>query len=177
MGEKNFPLASGADYAKGFVPIDSAGNERGGPVLSTVVFTLDTLIYASGDVLADTQVLSNAFRVADGTGLLQSVRLVDKDDLGMAMFLVLLSANVALGAENGAPAITDANADSILGILPILTTDWVDVGGARVATFRSLSLAVQAATGTKDLYVALLNSTGTPTFTANGITGRFGILT
>lgn len=147
----------------------------GSMVIVPLTFSLDTSAYAAGDLLADTQVLANAVRVNDGTGVLESVVLNDKDDQGVAMSLVVLSANNSLGTENSAPAITDANADAILGIIDIPSAAWVDLGGTRVATLRDLGLPLVAATGTKSIYVALINGAGAPTFTAAGITARFGI--
>lgn len=142
----------------------------------SLTFSLDTSAYASGDVLADTQELASALRVADGTGILQSIVLNDKSDQGVAMNIVFLSANRALGTENGAPSISDADADDVLGIIPIAAADWVDLGGCRVATLRNIGLPIKAASGTTSLYVGLVNSTGTPTFAASGITARIGIL-
>lgn len=153
------------------------GEIGGKTLLPTVTFTLDTNAYASGDVLADTQALANALRVADGTGLLVSAQFVDGDDQGGAFDVYILQANTSIGTENAAPSISDANATAaILGFFSVLTSDWKDLGGCRVANIRNINLPVKAASGTTSLYVALVNGTGTPTFTANGITAIFGIL-
>lgn len=152
------------------------GQVGGHTAIVPVTFTLDTSAYASGDLLADTQEVASAVRVPDGTGVLTSLVLNDKDDQGMALYVVLLSANRTLGTENAAPTITDAHADDILGIIPIATTDYLDLGGAKVATLRGLTLPIKAVTGGTAIYVALVNSTGTPTYTASGLTARLGIL-
>lgn len=144
--------------------------------LIDVTFSLDTSAFASGDVLADTQVVAGAFFENDGQGILHSLALVDKDDQKVAMTVLLFSANVALGTENSAPSISDANAANFLGAIDITAGDWRDLGGVSVCELSGLGKIVKAASGTKDIYVALLNGTGTPTFTASGIVGRFGFL-
>jgi len=152
------------------------GEVGGNSKIIDVTFSLDTSAYASGDVLADTQILAACMRADDETGVLHSLTLVDKDDQGVAMKVLIFDANVSLGTENSAPSISDANAASIIGIIDIVAGDWVDLGGVRVCNLRNLGIVIQPATGTDDVYVALLNGTGTPTFTASGIVGRFGFL-
>lgn len=141
-----------------------------------IVFSLDTNAYAAGDVLAATQVLSSAFRISNGTGILQSIFLLDKDDVGAEMTLYFLDANVSIGTENAAPSITDANADNLLGFVNVAAADWKDLGGCKVANISGIGLPVKSITGDNDLYVAIVNGSGTPTFTAAGLTARFGIL-
>lgn len=141
-----------------------------------VTLSLDTSAYAAGDVLADTQVVSNALRIINGNGLLNSVVVLDEDNQNQPLDLVFLSANVSLGTENSAPAITDANARNILGIVRINSYDWIGLGGVGVATITGLTLGLQAASGTPDLYVAAITR-GAPTHTASGIRLRFNIIT
>lgn len=140
-----------------------------------VTLSLDTSAYGAGELLADTQEVANAMRVAAGTGGIHSIVLNDKDDQGAELYLVFLSGNVSLGTENQAPSITDANADSILGIVPVYTSDWVDLGGCRIATLTNVGLVVKAVTGSTSIYIAAVNGAGTPTYTAAGITMRLGL--
>lgn len=151
------------------------GEVGGNTSVFGVTFSLDTSAYTSGDVLADSQVMTSVMRKTDGTGVLQSIVLNDKDDQGLALDVVILDANVSLGTENAAVSISDANADNILAIVSVATTDWVDLVGCRVATIRNLSIPVKAVSGTSNLYVGLI-ARGAPTHTASGITGRFGFL-
>ena len=163
---------------------DADGNEhdddnpipvKTGSKLPAIVFSLDTNAYATGDVLAATQALASAFRSTDGTGILQSIVLVDKDDQGAALDVVILKADVSIGNENAAVSISDTDADSVLGVISVSAGDWIDLGGVRVATLTGRGMVVKAATGTTSLYVALI-SRGSPTHTAAGITAQFGIL-
>ncbi len=149
---------------------------NGASVLLDVDLTLDTNIYASGDVLADTQIVSGAFRVGDGTGILQNMTVIDSDDQGAAFDVYFLSSNVSMGTENAGPSISDANAKSIVSRVQVGTGDYYDLGGVKIAEVTGLARVLMATSGTKDLYVAVVNGTGTPTYTATGVRLRLGIL-
>lgn len=148
----------------------------GTTVIKDVTLSLDTSAYASGDVAADSQQVAGALRLNDGTGILQSVTVLDEDDQVWGGTLVLLDANVSLGTENAAPSITDANARSIIGLVALSSADFVDLGGCKVAHRSGLGIALKAVSGTPDIYVGLILTSGTPTFTASGVRLRLGIL-
>lgn len=145
------------------------------PVYSPIQFVDVTMTedtsgaYASGEVIADSQILAGICRANDALSVLQSITMVDEDDQGVAMTLVFMSANVALGAENAAPSISDANSRTILGTIVIAAADWVDLGGTRTCTKPGAGIGLKPVTGTPDIYVGIINGTGTPTFTANGL--------
>jgi hypothetical protein len=143
-----------------------------------VTLSLNTGPYASGEVLADTQVVAGASRVIDFGGIIQSIAVIDKDDQGAAMDIYIQDANVSMGTENSTPSISDANAASIVpgGIIAVATSDYKDLGGVKVAAIRGLSIPFKPATGTTSLYISAVNGTGTPTYTASGIVVRLGIL-
>lgn len=140
-----------------------------------VTLTLDTNAYQSGDVMADTQVVTGAMRVTDGTGTLESIVVFDEDDAGAAFDLVFFSANRSLGTENSAPNISDTNARDILGIVSIASADFVDLGGVRIANKAKIGMPVMAASGTANIYVGAI-SRGTPTYTAAGVRLRLGFI-
>lgn len=148
----------------------------GGLVVVDVTLSLDTSAYGSGDLLADTQAVANAVRVNDGTGILVSLTVIDEDDQGVAFDVYLLSANNTFGSENSAPSLSDANARDVLTKIPIATTDYYDVGGVRIAEVHGLNRVIKGASGSTSIYVAVINGTGTPTYTASGVKLRLGIL-
>jgi hypothetical protein len=143
--------------------------------LIDVTLSLDTSPYASGDLLADTQVVTSAIRLINGRARLQSVLIIDEDDQGVAFDLYFLSANNTMGTENSAPSISDANARDILCRVPIATGDYYDLGGVRIADVHGLNRIIKAASGTTSIYVAAVNGSGTPTYTASGLKLRIGI--
>lgn len=139
-----------------------------------VTFTLDTSIYASGDLLADTQPIAGALRVAGLASKLTSFTLLDKDNNTAAQIdVVFLRSNTSMGTENAAPTISDANAGTeIIGVVQVLAGDFVAIGTGKQATkILPKAMDLYAAAGTS-VYVALITR-GTPTQTASGITGNF----
>lgn len=138
--------------------------------------TLDTNIYADGDVLFDTVAISNAAAPSVEFMQVVSVNVLDEDDQGAAFDLVFLDALVSLGTVNAAVSVADANARSILGRIPIASGDYYDMGGCRIATVRlSGPLALKVAAGATTLYVAGV-SRGTGTYTASGLKLKIGII-
>lgn len=145
----------------------------GGNVI-TVTPVCDTSAYTAGDVLFDTTAISGATRIQGGRVKLTSVVLLDEDDqTAAAITLYFLNSNVSLGTANAAPSITDANARSITGVVPIASGDFTDVGGAKVACVKNIGLIMEAASSSTTLYVAA-TCAGTPTQTASGIKVMLG---
>jgi hypothetical protein len=150
----------------------------GGVVLSpTVAFTtLNADAYDAGDVLAATQEVADAVRFPGGTGILQSLLIVDGDDQAAAITTVyIFQSNVALGTEDSAVSITDANALEILGIIVIAVADWTDLINSKAAFKSNLGIPIKAEADSTSIYIAL-QTAGTPTQTSLGMTGRLGIL-
>jgi hypothetical protein len=137
--------------------------------------TLDTNVYADGDVLFDSAALANFAELPGEGGILDSIHVLDEDDQGVALDLVFLNANVSLGTFNVTPAITDANARASVGLVKVAAADYIDLGGARIATLRGIGLRMKTAPGLSSLWVAGITRGGTPTYTANGLRFKFGI--
>lgn len=153
------------------------GEVGGKTAVVSVTLSTDTSAYASGDLIADTQQIDAFFRKADGTGVINSITIIDEDNQGAAFYVVFMSTNTSLGTENSAPNISDANLTAGLqGIIAVATSDYVTLSGAKVATIKNIGLPVKAVSGTDDIYIAVLNATGTPTFTASGLEMRIGVL-
>lgn len=171
------PSLGNVKVQEGYLPGDAQLGKVGGSTsLLEVVLSLDTAAYASGDVLADTQIIQNAMRVNGGTGILQSMTIVDESAQGVALTVLIFRENVSLGVENAAASIIDANARSFLASVPVATTDYVDLVASKVANLKNIGAVVQSLPNSKDLYVAVLNSTGTPTYSASGMRLVFGFL-
>jgi hypothetical protein len=141
-----------------------------------VTLSLDTSAYASGDLLADAQAITSAALASGGAVELVSLLCVDEDDQKVAFDIYITSDSTSWGTENSAPTITDAAARSIQAIVPIAAADWKDLGGVAVAQPRiAQSIGVICETsGSANLYVAVVNGSGTPTFSASGVRINFG---
>jgi len=140
-----------------------------------VTLTVPTDAQDANDVIAATQEMKNCARVPGGTGVLQSAILLDPDDQGVAIDLYILSANVALGTEDAAITITDADAEKILAVIPIATTDYKDLSNSQVAHLSSLGRVIKAAAGTRSLWIAATTA-GTPTFGGGELKVKLGFL-
>lgn len=153
------------------------GEVGGKTAVVSVTLSTDTSAYASGDLIADTQQIDAFFRKTDGTGVINSITIIDEDNQGAAFYIVFMSTSTSLGTENSAPNISDANLTAGLqGIIAVATSDYVTLSGAKVATIKNIGLPVKAVSGTDDIYIAVLNATGTPTYTASGLEMRIGVL-
>ena len=141
-----------------------------------VILTADTSQYANNDVLADTQEIANAVRENGGRALLHSLVVIDESDQGQDIDFVFLSANQSIGTENSAVSITDQSARDILGIVSVATTDYSDLINSQVATLSTVGLQLKAAEDTTSLWIAAIVRSGTPTYAANGIRLKLGLL-
>lgn len=139
--------------------------------------TLDTGIYADGDLLFDTIAISSSIvRELGGSGQIRSVVLLDKDDRGVALDLIFLRSNQSMGTINSAPSMSDTEAEEIIGKAAIATGDYVDVVNAQVALIVDLDLDFKCDDDSKALYVAAITRGGTPTYTAAGFLLKFNVV-
>lgn len=144
----------------------------------TVTPVLDTSAYASGDLIADTTIITDAMDRAGGFATLDSVSILDEDAQGVAMSIILLGASTSCGTINSAPNITDANLRSnYLGLVPVAAADFVTFSGAKLGTVRNIGLTLKAGSTLRAIYFAILNGAGTPTFTASGMKITFNFRT
>ena len=139
-----------------------------------LTLSLEAAAYDLNDVLSATQELADAVRVAGGSGILQSIQVIDQDDQGQAIDIFIFNADATLGVENAAISISDADAAKIIGIVRVVANDYVDCINSMNASMNGLNIPVEAAAGTS-LYVATATR-GTPTHTAAGIVLNLGIL-
>lgn len=140
-----------------------------------LTFSLDTGVYADGDLLADTQELANAVLSAGGVAALQSVMVLDESDQKQPFDIVFFDANQSMGSENSAPNISDANAFDVIGVVTVAAADYKDIGGCSIAQLGVATAAriLKAASGQTSLWVALV-SRGTGTYSASALKLKFG---
>jgi len=171
------------------VGVESDGDGRGSLRVKTggysdildVVLSLDTNIYADGDVLAATQEIANAVRGAAGKILPLSIQVVDEDDQGTGLDLLFFRTNVSIGNENAAFSIDDAGSRNLLGWVRIAATDFTDWGVFRTATLKNSDSAwhmglLEAAAESTSIFVAAIVRSGTPTYSASGIRLKISVV-
>lgn len=139
----------------------------------SLTMTLDTSAYTAGDLLAEVQAMT-CFRANDKHAKLVSMTVIDEDDQGAAFDVYLTNVSTTWGSENSAPSPSDTAVRSIQAKIAVGTSDYTDLGGAKIAHFRNLDSIVEAVSGAQTLYVAIVNGAGTPTYTASGIKLVFG---
>ena len=132
-----------------------------------VTLTLDTVAYASGDVLADTQEVEDAVRTEGGYGKVVAAVVLDKDDQAQGLDLVFMRSNESIGTENAALDMTDAEAEVLTGFIEVASGDYIDLTNSQIALVGGLNVPIYASAGTS-VYMAAI-SRGTGTYTANGI--------
>ena len=147
-----------------------------GPVVMQIRPTLDTSAYADGDVLF-VPVELVGLSAQNVPVLLQTLTVVDQSDQGAAFDLLFFRRSVALGTLNAAPSISDADALFFAGRVSVASSDYYDVGGARVADVADLSRPRLMSTGenSSSLWVAGI-SRGTGTYAADALQIRLGFL-
>lgn len=141
-----------------------------------VTLTVPTDAQDANDVIAATQRIAGCVRVPGGTGILQSVALLDPDDQGVALTLFLLDSDVALGTEDAAISITDANAASIVAAVSIAASDYVDLINSKLAVKSAIGQVIKAARGSRDLYIALADGGSGGTWAGGQIKVKLGFL-
>ncbi len=148
----------------------SIWDHLGPPQVVPVVPVCDTSILADNDVIFDTIVATGCSRLEGMACTLETLQIIDKDDQGTALDLVFLNALISVGTVNSGPSISDANAIlGIIGRVSIAAADFYDMGGFKVAQLKNIGLILKPTALIKDLYVAGIVRSGTPTYTASGL--------
>ena len=140
--------------------------------------TVDDSAYAAGDLMFNPIEIPFAAAVNGGTAILQSISVANDDALTGAFDIILTSNDDAPGTLNnavsGESGLSDANADSILGIVTI--SNMVDVGGCSIGSKANIGLVLKAAASSRSIYAwGIAQSTDNPTATG-GYKLRFGIV-
>lgn len=147
-------------------------------LLKLVTPVVDTSAYADGDVISTATEVANAVLATGGTGKLDTVILLTKDNVAPACELWFFTENPAnsLGAVNAAFALNDADLDKCLGWVAVATGDWKASGtNNQVATKTNVEMALKAKAGSQSIYMVVV-ARGSVTFTAaSNLMVRLGI--
>ncbi len=143
----------------------------------TVDMTAEPTGLDVGDVTADTQVVTNATQANDVLAVLHSITLIDVDDQKAKLNLVFFDANTSLGTEDSAPDIDDTEVQTVIGVVSITASDYVDLGVNSVVNLRNVGLIVKPAAGTRNIYMAIYSpDTSAPTYATGHIYVRLGFM-
>lgn len=143
----------------------------------TPTLAVATLVYSSGNVVGGKLTLTNAMRVSGGTGILQSLLIIDNANQKAAFDILLFNADPSAGTYTDRVAFTFNVTDraKLVRRVSVAATDYVTVGGVAIADI-SPGGKVLKAVATQNLF-AIIVTTGTPTYAATtDLVIRFGIL-
>lgn len=133
--------------------------------------------YTSGDCVGGLQTVANAVRISAGSGILQSVIVVDNTQAQRAaMDLVFFDRSVTTQGDNNAFAVSDADMAFCLGVVSIgaYNTAWAGTPLNSVASLFNIGLPF-VLTGTSLFVQAVVR--GTPTYVATtDLIFNYGIL-
>lgn len=122
-----------------------------------------TPAYTAKDAVGGLLTFANAVRASGGSGLLQSIHVVDKGQQMANLDLVLFDATFTAPTDNAIFAPSDAELATCVGVIPIYAGDYNDFSTNSVATKPAVGLEFVLA-GTS-LFGALVTR-GTPTYTS-----------
>lgn len=146
-----------------------------GPIQwATVTLTPGTgSAMADGDVLADTQAMTDFFNPFNQSVIVQSVHVVDKADQGGALDIVFQKGNNALGTENAAVDLTAAEAEDVTGIVEVAASDYVNLVNAMYAIPQFNPFVIRWTGSDRSLYIGAI-SRDSKTYTASSIIVQVG---
>lgn len=138
--------------------------------------TLDTSIYASGDLLFDVTTITSAALATGGAVELVSAIVTDEDEQSQAIDFYVTNISTTVGTINNAVALTDALSRGLQAYFSVAAADFKDVGGATVAmpdANKNIGVICETS-GSANLYLIGILRSGTPTYTASGIRVSLG---
>lgn len=153
--------------------VDAAGNHIAGrPWHYDYTPTVDTNVLAAGDIFSDTAILNNVAPANDVPFVLRHVQAIEKQDNAFGFDIWLLSAATSLGTLNAAPSLSDANGENLQDWVSLYSAEWRDLGGFK-RWGKSVNIPLVPASGTRNLYCALVVNENAPTLAASSLKLRF----
>jgi hypothetical protein len=142
-----------------------------------VIPTLDTNAYSANDRLGSIQTLTGMGPAGFQGAILESVTVVDRDGQSPVMTILFFdSLPTVASADNAALQIADAQLSKCIGHVSIASGDWITATDANVASkvvSPGLPLTPSPNGVRQTVYAVVKLTSGTPTFTAAGLTFRY----
>lgn len=140
----------------------------------TVVPVLEAAVLADNDVFFVPIEIPLVFERGVARTL-QSIVVLDGDDQAVDIELVFFSANVTLGTLNAAVSISDADAAKCLGAVSLLAASHqTDLINSTLYTKTGIGLPMKGVTSS--LWVGGIVRSGTPDYSASGMTIQVGFI-
>ena len=133
---------------------------------------------ATGDYVGTSvtpQSFADAVRKPGGTGIIKSIKITDKlTTTAVALELWIFSQSFVAPTDNAAWAITDAEAATCLGVIPISTSKWYASSNNKIYTDDTLAIVIKPTA--VNLFYALVARGTTPAWATLDLTIELGIL-
>lgn len=121
--------------------------------------------YTAGDAVGGKRTITGALRTSGGTGILESVQILDRANQKAAMELFIFDSDPSAATITDNSAFVFSTDDlKVLAHVTIAATDYVTINSKAIATIKGLGIALKG-NATSTLYAALV-TTGTPTYAA-----------
>jgi len=136
----------------------------------TLTPTIDTAAYGTGDSLAGLLTFTNAARGNGGSGIIQSITVLDRTQAQRAaMDILFFDRSVTVAAANAALAMSVADMATCLGVVSIgpYNTAWAGTPLNSISTLTNLGLPYVLEASTSSLFAAVAVR-GTPTYGTSG---------
>lgn len=152
------------------------GSIGGNTFTLAVTQTTNASAYEAGDAVGGKITITSAMRTSGGTGVLQSIHLIDKGNQKAAMELLIFDSDpTAATITDDTAFVYSTDISKQIARIPIAASDYVTLNSIATASLGGLSRIVKAS-GSANLYAALV-TTGTPTYiSTSDIIITFGIL-
>lgn len=124
--------------------------------------TTVTTTYTVGDQAGTIFTIAGAARVTGGGGIIQSIVLLDKGDVGTDYRIYFYRASVTLAADNAAFAVSDTDMESLCGMVQMPSL--IDVGANRIASLGNVGLGYDCAA--TSLFAAIETRTSNAVYAA-----------
>lgn len=125
------------------------------PRVVTLNFSSNVDVHASGDVVADSEILAAITPANNVAGVLASLTVINVADTAVDLRFHFFKANVSLGTESSTVTLSAANAVNHLGYVDVVAADYADLINSQVATIENINLGLQPVSGSDDVYVAI----------------------
>lgn len=165
-GDETYGLA--ADVKRIAAGENVIGKVAGGGISISVTPTITAGAYAAKDAVGGEMTFANAVRLSGGSGIINSVVIVDEGDVKAGLELWLFHTTVAEAADNAAMDFTDSELLTCVGVIPISTGDYYSLADNGVGCVPRVGLQFKCAATS---LFGQLKCTGTPTFpSTDGLT-------
>ena len=121
--------------------------------------------YTAGDAVGGKRTITGALRTSGGTGILDSIVLLDRANQKAAMELFIFDSDPSAATITDNSAFVFSTDDlKVLARIPIAATDYTTINSKALVTLKGLGVVLKG-NATSTLYAALV-TTGTPTYAA-----------